>query len=460
MKKFGSLALAAALSLSCLGAAACGEKEETLYSPDNPVTITVWNYYTGKQLAAFNDLVKQFNDGQGEESGIVVEGKSQSSIANLESAVIASAKKQAGAEDLPNVFAGYSDLAYTVDKMGLVADIAEYFTAAEKAEYVEGFLKEGDLDGNGSLKIFPIGKSTEIFMINKTDWDKFATENNKTYADLATIEKLTATAELYYEWSGGKALFGRDAMDNYMFIGAKQLGVELVSVQDGEEVFNFDKTTVKKLWDYYYVPFVKGYFAAVDEYRSSDVATGDILGFVGSSTSESFFPKVVYISDTESYAIEYDILEAPKFEGAANVAVQQGAGMVVTKSTEAEEAASVEFLKWFADVEQNVPFSINANYMPVKTSSITMVGALESCTKSLKTSIQTAQNNTMYTPPAVKSGSSVRTYLKTCMSTIAETDREAAFADESKLTEFTSSAYFDAWYEATKAELERIFNAD
>ena len=37
------------------------------------------------------------------------------------------------------------------------------------------------------------------------------------------MEGVTAVAEQYYNWSGGKALFGRDAMANYMIVGAKQL---------------------------------------------------------------------------------------------------------------------------------------------------------------------------------------------------------------------------------------------
>ena len=53
------------------------------------------------------------------------------------------------------------------------------------------------------------------------------------------------------------------------------------------------------------------------------------------------------LSDTESHAIELKVLPKPHFEGGKKVAVQQGAGMAVAKTTDAEVEASVVFLKWF-----------------------------------------------------------------------------------------------------------------
>ena len=47
------------------------------------------------------------------------------------------------------------------------------------------------------------------------------------------------------------------------------------------------------------------------------------------------------------------------------MAVQQGAGMVVTKSDEAREKAAVTFLKWFTAPEQNVRFAMSSGYLPV-----------------------------------------------------------------------------------------------
>lgn len=75
------------------------------------------------------------------------------------------------------------------------------------------------------------------------------------------------------------------------------------------------------------------------------------------------------INDSESYNIESLILKAPIFKGANKVAIQQGGGMVVTKSDDKREYASVEFLKWFTSENTNVEFSIESHYLPVKKSS-------------------------------------------------------------------------------------------
>ena len=101
----------------------------------------------------------------------------------------------------------------------------------------------------------------------------------QTYDDLATVEGLTAAAEKYYNWTDaqteapddGRALFGRDAMANYLLIGAKELGCTIFDVQNGKMTLDFDKNVIRKLWDNYYVPLIKGYFEATGHFRSDDI---------------------------------------------------------------------------------------------------------------------------------------------------------------------------------------------
>lgn len=42
--------------------------------PDNPTKVTIWHYYNGDQLEAFNKLIDEFNGSVGKEEGIYVEG--------------------------------------------------------------------------------------------------------------------------------------------------------------------------------------------------------------------------------------------------------------------------------------------------------------------------------------------------------------------------------------------------
>lgn len=55
----------------------------------DPVTVTVWTYYNGDQLDAFNDLTEKFNDTVGKKDGITVETKSLGTAEDLEQNVLA-----------------------------------------------------------------------------------------------------------------------------------------------------------------------------------------------------------------------------------------------------------------------------------------------------------------------------------------------------------------------------------
>ncbi len=109
---------------------------------------------------------------------------------------------------------------------------------------------------------------------------------------------------------------------------------------------------MKKLWDNYYIPSIYGYFGAYGKFRSDDTKVGDLLAFVGSSSSAGYFPKEVFVNEDESYPIDAIVLQAPVFEGGEPCAVQQGAGMAVLQSTREQEYAAVQFMKWFTQEEE------------------------------------------------------------------------------------------------------------
>lgn len=469
---------ATALTAGC-SAGNQGMKADTAgLSPDKPVTISIWHYYNGAQQEAFNQLVEEFNETRGKELGIRAEGFSQGNVSDLERSVLDAANHKIGAAKIPSIFAAYTDTAYTIDQLGLAADISSYFTQEELDRYVEGYLKEGEFRGDGSLKIFPVAKSTEIFMLNKTDWDKFAQATGAQLETLHTIEGVTATAEAYYKWTDsltpepedGKAFFGRDAMANYILTGARQLGVEIFTVQDGKPVLNFDKKVMRKLWDCYYIPYVKGYFASSGRFRSDDIKIGNIIALVGSTSGATFFPDKVYLNDAESYPIEIVALECPGFEGGEAYAVQQGAGMVVTSGEETEVLASVEFLKWFTRDEQNIRFSLASGYLPVTKAANEMEmiqkyrsGESDTMMSVISVAVETVRNHTLYTTKAFACGTEARNILEYAMSDQASSDREVVLSEiqtgktlDEAAAWFLSDEHFDTWYEATKNELEAL----
>lgn len=466
MRRLAAFAAAAALVLGLVG---CGGAQSTAQGNTEPVNLSVWTYYNGDQLESFNKLVDTFNNTVGKEKNITVESYSQGSVNDLETQVMAAAQGKVGASAMPNIFMAYADTAYAMDQMGELADLAPYFTDEERAAYVDSYLTEGDFDDSGSIKIFPVAKSTELLFLNDTDWKLFAAATGAQYSDLETVEGLVKTAEAYYNWTDaqtdtpndGKALFGRDAMANYMLIGAKELGETIFDVKDGKMTMGLSEDVARKLWDNYYVPYIKGW-AASGHFRSDDIKIGSILAYIGSNSSATYFPTQVMLSDTESHDIELKVLPTPHFEGCEKVSVQQGAGMAVAKTTDAEVEASVVFLKWFTQPENNIAFAVGSGYLPVTyaandmdaihSSGLTLTGNMENV---LMEAVDAVNTNELYTTKAFEGGTDARSKLNYSMSDLATADRAtveerlaAGESAEEAEAEFLTDEYFEAWYQS------------
>ncbi|MFR3145992.1 MAG: extracellular solute-binding protein [Eubacterium callanderi] len=473
-KKIGILSFAVLLVLSVtLTGCSSSPATKVKLSPDDPVSLEVWHYYNGPQKESFDEMVAEFNDTVGMEKGITVEAFNKGNVNELTDAVLASANKKVGADEVPDIFAGYADTAYQVDKLGMVASLDNYLTKKEIEEYIPSYIEEGRFDSEENLKIFPFAKSMEVMMINKTDWDKFASATGASLDSLNTIEGLTETAKKYYDWSGGKAFFNRDAMANYMIIGSKQLGVEIFEVKNGEVTFNLDKNVMRKLWDNYYVPFINGYFASYGRFASDDAKTGDIVALVGSSSGATYYPSKVTVSDTDSYPIETVVMQAPEFKDGEKIAVQQGAGMVVVKSDERKEYASTVFLKWLTEAKRNIDFSITSGYLPVKKEANTREmletamkeaggnAISDNLAKTLPVAVDITNNNELYTNKAFEGGTNARNILEASMKKKAIADAEAVkaavasgTAKEAAVAAYNTDENFNQWYEKLKKELE------
>lgn len=447
--------------------------EKVKLDPDNPVSLKIWHYYNGTQQATFDNLLEEFNSSVGKEKGIYVEGYSYGSVSDLEKAVTSSLNEEVGAEDLPDIFSSYADIACTVEKKGKLVDLTPYFSEKEKKKYVDSYIQEGYLNQDKALYLIPVAKSTEVLMVNKTDWAPFEEATGTTIDELKTTEGITKAAEKYYEWTDsltpdipndGKALYGRDSMSNYFVIGMKQMGKDIFSMKDGKTVVHTDKDLIKRLWENYYVPYIKGYFAAYGKFRSDDVKTGEILAYTGSTASAFYFPDKVE-TDEKSYPIECQILKSPIMEGGKNYRVQQGAGMAVTKSNKEHEYASTVFLKWFTKKEQNLRFVSESSYLPVlkeannmkevnrviKDNNIKVNGKTYEC---LKTVLKNFDETRFYTTESVTNGFGMRKVLDYNLSDRAAADKATMDAEiaagasrEDEIAKYTSDASFESWYD-------------
>lgn len=472
--------LVGAMALS--GLSGCAQTNHDSYGldPSNPVSLTVWHYYTGAQQAAFDALVSEFNVTSGKELGIYVEGYSMGSVGDLEQALTDSAAHVVGAKPLPDIFSTYADTAYALLQQGLLADLSAYFTGEELDEYVPGYIQECYLTDDDGLYLFPIAKSTEVLMLNATDWEPFAQATGTDTGELATTEGIAAVAQRYYEWTDaltpdipndGKAFYGRDSMSNYFLIGMKQMGIDLFDVTDGEVTIRAEKEQIRRLWDNYYVPYVNGWFMSLGKFRSDDVKTGDILAYTGSTVSAIYFPDRVE-TDDESYDVSYLVLPAPVMDGGAQIAVQQGADMAVTKSDPQREYAACQFLKWLTARENNLRFVCESAYLPVRLDANDLSAldeAIESnglninakIYDSLKCVMSSIDEIQFYTPKCFENGYATRKVLDYNLSNKAIADRAAILAQidagtaaEDAIAEYVTDEAFETWYRSLCQALE------
>ena len=470
----------ALLISQCIPAAALAVVEVRL-DPQKPQTLMIWHYYNGIQQQVFNQLTLAFNEGVGAESGIIVEAHSQGSVNDLTTRLLASANREPGAEEMPDIFAAYADTAYQLDQMGLVADLAPYLSQEEIDAFVGAYIKEGELGQPGTLKVFPVAKSTELLLLNETDWQPFADATGADKSLLATWEGITELSRMYYEWTDaltpslpydGKAFFGRDAFANYMLIGSLQLGVEMFRVEDGRLTLQIDDAVMRRLWDNYYVPFVNGWFGAYGRFRSDDVKTGRLSALVGSTSGALYFPDKVTRDDGTTYPIVCEAYPLPNFKGTKPYAVQQGAGMVVARGAPEQEYAATVFLRWFTQPEQNINFAIHSGYLPVTKRAnncealnleIDRQGMPALLKDIIRIGVSTASGYRLYTNSAFQNGYEARQVVETSMRDAAEMAigrRDALVSGgvdrETAVSMLVGDEAFQSWLSAFKAELAAV----
>ena len=340
-------------------------------------------------------------------------------------------------------------------------------------------MEEGELGVKSEgIKILPIAKSTELFFVNSTDWQKFSDATGCSLSDMTTRDGLLEVAKKYYDYTDsmtiipgdGKAFFGQQGFANYFLIGAKQMGVDLIKQDaDGKTVFNFPKDVMRKLWNYFYVPYIYGYFSSSGRFRSDDVRTGDIICFTATSVSYTYFPKEVILSDEEHYPIDNIVLPCPEIVKGQNIVVQQGAGISVIKGEEAKIKASMEFLRWITSKDVNSKFAISAEYLPVRKDALTVetldVLKGRGGDPGLEAALKNVSSNSLYVMPVVENAESIRDVLEHNLEDKAVEDKKAintaiasGLSREDAIAEYDTEENFNLWYDSLLAELETFRN--
>ncbi len=361
MKKIRIIFMITVISFFCAGCSNISKNDEA------PITITIWHVYGGQVDSPLNDLIDQFNQTVGKEKHINVQVTSVSNTNTIHELVLASANKEPGAPELPDIFISYPKTVLALPDDSILIDYKDYFSDDELSAFIPVFLEEGIV--NGRLVVLPVAKSTEIMFVNKTIFDRFSQSTGVTMDDLNTWEGLYEAAEIYAEWTDAqtpdvfgdaKAMFVHDYYFNYF-----QVGVESTQGNffDGNTLA-FDPA-FEKTWELLARAAIKGGIWLKGGYATESLRTGDSIVSVASSASVLYYSDVVTYPDNTSEDITIVSRPCPVFEEGEKMVMQRGAGFCAVKSTPEKEQASITFLKWLVEPKHNVEFVTKAGYMPV-----------------------------------------------------------------------------------------------
>lgn len=447
----------------------CSNKLPYGLDTEKPTPLTIWHYYNGAQKQALDNMVEEFNNSEGRNYGIEVTAVGKGSIDTIEEELLLNVDNQ---EELPNIVSAYADTIETLDKQAFIIPLNKYMKDDEFNNYVQGYLEDGRLHENEDVKIFPIAKATEIMILNKNAWSSFAEACNIQLEDLNTWEGLAKTAKTYFDYSNGKSFFGRDALMNYLSVGSKELGQNIFNVNDG--IIQLDKTTLRILWDNFYIPYMKGYYVTNGKFASDDMKTMDIIASISSTASAAFYPSQIIVDEDATIDSEYLVIPVPHFQKEKQYVISQGAGMSVIKSNETKEYASFHFLKWFTEKQRNIVFSAQASYLPTRVDAsdetiwqqVVADSDIEPTKLQqdvLSCSIKQINENIPYSMKAFEGSNDARNILESALFTTAKKDQqtvreliESGIAPEEAWKTYESESYFNQWFENVSQQLQLI----
>ncbi len=257
----------------------------------------------------------------------------------------------------------------------------------------------------------------------------------------------------------------------------KQLGYDIFSTKNVTVTVNLDEKALKRIWDTFYVPYIRGYYTASGRFRSDDAKMGEIIALVCASSGAIYFPNKVTVDDKNSYPIDFIVCPVPVFKDAPPVAIQQGAGMVVVKSESEQEYAAVEFLKWFTEAKQNIVFAVGAGYLPVKQAAYDMEiiaeqlekidkESFEQYERALEVAVKQVKEYDLYTTKPFSGSIQARAVLEKALIDKAKNDREkisalkqSGVSAEDAEKAVNTEENFKEWRASLQSELQTIIGS-
>ncbi len=454
LKKYSTILFCVLLAMLLL--TACGSKEM--------VTVTLWHVYGSEEDSPLNDLVEEFNNTAGKDKNIRVEVTCVTDTNVIHDKVLAAARGEEGAEDLPDMFVSYPKTVLAMPDSSVLVNYRDYFSNDEISRFVPEFMQEGMI--NGKQLVLPVAKSTEILFVNKTAFDRFAKDTGAKLSDLYTWEGLFKTARKYAQWQDqktpdqkgdGKPFLAHDSYFDYFQVGVTSLGGSFFNASGTGISYSpiFDR-----VWKSYAEAAAEGAVWLGSGYASQAMRTGDAVAVIASSASVRYFSNTVTYADNSTEQISIISLPCPTFIGGEKLAMQRGAGICTVKSTPQREKACMTFLKWLTETERNVQFATSLGYMPVKQEAFSsyLPQAISELTDPMYISMyqafmQTKSEYKFYTPPQYENYLAMETEFEDKAREVLQLAAESYREDPSQSAEMLAAQSLQSFvrdYEASK----------
>lgn len=343
MKKLVKILMVFILILSI---SACGGKKQNqdiVTSLDSPVEIEFWHGLSGKLEKELQTITDQFNN---EQPNIKVNLVNQGSYADLNKKLTTASESK----KLPALSMSYPQDIFKYASEDLVVNLTPYIENKEVGldikQYVEPFVKEGQLDG--AQLALPFNKSTEVLTYNKTELDGLGKKVPTTWEETFDV------AKAYYDKTG-KPGFGIDAPQTLFVTILKDSGVNNWKNEDG--TFNFNNPQVAQWVTKFQQGKEEGWLrlAGEDKYLSTPFGNGDLLMYVGSNAGLSFVDSAV------NGKFEWATAPYPN-----KTVIQQGPSIFAFSTTTPEQQyASYEYIKYVTSTPVTTKWAMDTGYLPV-----------------------------------------------------------------------------------------------
>ena len=334
------------------------DRQETLLNPQKPVTLTMWHVYGEQADSPMNRYVEDFNRTVGKENGIIINVTLMSNASQIGQKLVNAQNGVAGVPAMPDLFFCHNSNAQELGAEKLL-NWQDFFSASELSDFIGEFVSDGMVDN--SLSVLPVSKSTHLLFLAGGAFDRFAKEQNVTYANLATWDGFFSVAEKYYNYSGGKPFCALDYL---------MRSVELDAISQGAVDFyqnDWYKQNVTLIASYkkFASAIAKGHIVVSDLYSNTQVMTGQTIAGISSSAAVLYYNDTITYPDNTQEPTNLKVLPVPTSSG-KKYATQAGVGLCAYKTTPQKAEAATAFAKWFTEENRNLDFVAQTGYMPVK----------------------------------------------------------------------------------------------